>query len=434
MMANVSQTGATLMAAPKVFISYSHDSDDHKAWVQRLAVNLREKGVDATLDEWDLAPGQDVAAFMAAGIAESDRVLLICTSNYVAKASAGYGGVGYERLIVTQEIVQNIETKKFIPIVRDNPGEQKVPGFLGPRLYLDFSNQDEYVSKLDELLREIHGIRAAGKPPLGPNPFSGVAPPPDHGSPVGASGLTEAGTRVLDGEWFERQATTASAGIAKIHLTGSMELRFALHEPIGKSQVELLDAARGAETRTFGWPIGIVLDNREEYRPVPVTDGIRAEIPITEGLSGSPSYDYWAAHVNGDFYLLQSLFEDARSEQKIFFNTRIVRVTESLLFCAGFYERLGVATDARVSIRVTHSGLAGRELTSSSPNRYLRSASTSAEASQTEFVSELGQLTTDLWRHVRRVTAPMFILFDYKKFGDEIYQNIVSEFERGRVT
>lgn len=53
---------------------------------------------------------------------------------------------------------------------------------------------------------------------------------------------------------------------------GSMELRFALHDPITKSQLELLSAVRGAEIPTFGWPIGVVIDNRDEYRPRPYGD------------------------------------------------------------------------------------------------------------------------------------------------------------------
>ena len=62
------------MAHPKVFVSYSHDSAAHKAWVLKLATDLRANGVDATLDAWDLALGQDVAAFMNDGITSSDRL------------------------------------------------------------------------------------------------------------------------------------------------------------------------------------------------------------------------------------------------------------------------------------------------------------------------------------------------------------------------
>ena len=121
------------MAAPKVFISYSHDSPEHKAWALNLATNLRNNGVDAILDQWDLVFGQDVSVFMQDGIVSADRVLMICSEQYVIKAEAGVGGVGFERLIVTAEVVQSIDTKKFIPLVRGNISNKKIPVFLGLR-------------------------------------------------------------------------------------------------------------------------------------------------------------------------------------------------------------------------------------------------------------------------------------------------------------
>ncbi len=65
------------MSAPKVFISYSHDSDGHKKWVRHLATDLRANGVDVSLDQWDLELGQDVVEFMRRGITESDRVTFV---------------------------------------------------------------------------------------------------------------------------------------------------------------------------------------------------------------------------------------------------------------------------------------------------------------------------------------------------------------------
>jgi len=43
-----------MSSPPKVFISYSHDSLEHKQWVHKVAVRLRESGIDAILDQWDL--------------------------------------------------------------------------------------------------------------------------------------------------------------------------------------------------------------------------------------------------------------------------------------------------------------------------------------------------------------------------------------------
>jgi hypothetical protein len=157
------------MTAPKAFISYSHDSDAHKEWTRRLATDLRHKGVDVTLDQWDLRLGQDVPLFMQEGIADSDRVVLVCSASYVHKAENPSGGVAYERLIVTEEITRSIDTIKFIPIVRNNDGERKIPRFLGARLYIDFRNDQEYEAKLEALARDIHGVPAIPKPPLGAN-------------------------------------------------------------------------------------------------------------------------------------------------------------------------------------------------------------------------------------------------------------------------
>src|ERR1019366_7575414 len=186
------------MPAPSVFISYSHDSAEHKAWVLKLAIDLRAAGIDATLDQWDLVPGQDVAAFMHNGIAKSDRVLLVCTETYVRKSEGGLGGVGYERLIVTAEVIEAIETKKFVPLIRANTLPSKVPKHLGPRLYIDFSSDVAYAASLETLCRELLGAPAALKPPLGENPFSGVIPiAPTPSRSVGLTGALATGEPVL---------------------------------------------------------------------------------------------------------------------------------------------------------------------------------------------------------------------------------------------
>lgn len=420
--------------APTAFISYSYDSHDHQTWVRRLATDLRNNGVDAVLDQWDLAPGQDIVAFMSNGIVAADRVLLVCTDNYVVRAESGAGGVGYERLVVTGELVQNIDTRKFIPLIRNNAGK-RTPNFLGRRLYIDFSNDDDYDARLEQLLRELHGEPAHEKPPLGPSPFSGAPTPPRTGTRAGPSGLTETGDRLLDNPWFIEHADRAREGLKTIRHQGSMELRFGLHDALGKSQVELLNAVRQAEIRTFGWPLGILLENRDEYRPRPVADGIRAEIAIAEpNLSGEKSYDYWAANVNGDFYLLQSLFEDKRSQDKLFFNTRIVRVAEALMFCERFYKQLGATDEARLSLRVSHFGLAGRELSSSTPARHVFPRRAATDESQTEIVTHIGDLIPNLTAHVQQILAPLFIVFDFMEFADEIYSDIVQRFIKGEVS
>ena len=185
------------MPPPKAFISYSHDSAEHKAWVLKLASDLRGMGVDVELDQWDLVLGQDVSLFMQNGIAKADRVVMVCSGDYVRKAEGGVGGVGFERLIVTSEVVQSIDTIKFIPAIRNNNSKATVPSFLGPRFYVDFRNDHEYQDKLEELARHIHGAPATSKPPIGPNPFSGTPP----ATPATSQPIVNQ-EKLLDSEWF----------------------------------------------------------------------------------------------------------------------------------------------------------------------------------------------------------------------------------------
>jgi hypothetical protein len=174
------------------------------------------------------------------------------------------------------------------------------------------------------------------------------------------------------------------------------------------------------------------LENRNEYKPRPFGDGIRAEIAIPkDSLSGCESYDYWALAKTGDFYLLQNLFEDMKSEGKIFFNTRIVRVTEALMFAGNLYGYLGTPPETRLSVRVTHFGLTGRTLTSAGGRRHVFPKACVDDRCETETVITLGGLRNSLVTDVQRLTAPLFMLFDFSEFADGVYEDIVRRFENG---
>ena len=145
---------------PKVFISYSHDTPEHKQWVSALGAKLRCNGVDAILDQWDLGMDEDPTQFVETGVRDSDRVLVICTDSYVRKANAGEGGVGYESMIVTRNHIKDLGINKFIPIVRHAFGEEKTPEFLRKRVYIDFTDDGQF----DELLHGRLQVPVGQKP------------------------------------------------------------------------------------------------------------------------------------------------------------------------------------------------------------------------------------------------------------------------------
>lgn len=139
---------------PKVFVSYSHDTDCHKNWVLSLATRLLANGVDVVLDQWDLTLGSDLPRFMETGLTAAQRVLTVCTEPYVAKANAGRGGVGYEKMILTAQLIRDISTDRIIPVIRKNTLVPPVPTFLSSRVYIDFRDDLAYETRYAELLRD----------------------------------------------------------------------------------------------------------------------------------------------------------------------------------------------------------------------------------------------------------------------------------------
>lgn len=159
------------MGSPKVFVSYSHDSKEHKDWVRNLCAKLRKNCVDVTLDQWDLRLGMDRTVFME-GLRNSDRVLIVCTDNYIKKANNRERGVGYEGIIITSELAQDLKTDKFIPIIREGSDENNTPIFLGTRIYSDFRDDNQFDVEFNNLVHEIFDTPINPKPPLGENPFT----------------------------------------------------------------------------------------------------------------------------------------------------------------------------------------------------------------------------------------------------------------------
>lgn len=160
-------------SSPKLFISYSHDNENHKRWVLKLATDLRQHlGVDVTLDQWDLRIGGDLSLFMEQGLSDATLVLCICSEEYVKKANAGIRGTGYERMIMVQSMLSDTNANYIIPIVRNNSSENKMPRFLGTKYYIDFTDDASYLDRLSELAARIYNEDISKKPPIGKSPFS----------------------------------------------------------------------------------------------------------------------------------------------------------------------------------------------------------------------------------------------------------------------
>jgi hypothetical protein len=94
---------------------------------------------------------------MERGLSSSDRVLVICTPEYVRKANEGKGGVGFEKNILTAALLKDANDNSIIPVVRSASSANLVPTFLVSKVYVDFRDDALFESGYGELIRDLHG-------------------------------------------------------------------------------------------------------------------------------------------------------------------------------------------------------------------------------------------------------------------------------------
>jgi len=87
--------------APRVFLSYSHDSDEHAEHVLALADALCDRGIDVILDRYvHPAPAEGWPRWMERNLDAAQFVLMVCTETYRRRVRSeekpGQGtGLGY---------------------------------------------------------------------------------------------------------------------------------------------------------------------------------------------------------------------------------------------------------------------------------------------------------------------------------------------------
>ncbi len=142
-----------------IFISYSHDSDDHIKSVLSLADRLKSDGIEVQIDENFKSPSEGWARWSAKQIEDARFVLVICTKTYHSRFSVterqGLGkGVKWEGAIITQDIYESdSHNSKYIPIIFSASDEQFIPLILRQstnyKIYLK-NNYAKLLKRLNE--------------------------------------------------------------------------------------------------------------------------------------------------------------------------------------------------------------------------------------------------------------------------------------------
>ncbi len=117
---------------PRVFISYSWDSDEHKDRVRALATFLRKNGIDAHLDQWEEGtPPDGWPAWCSRQILKADVIVVICTKRYHERfhglESRRPGGVIWESQTIQNLAYFHYLRAGFLPVILNDTDGEYVP-------------------------------------------------------------------------------------------------------------------------------------------------------------------------------------------------------------------------------------------------------------------------------------------------------------------
>ena len=120
--------------APRVFLSYSHDSDEHADRVLALADALCDRGIDVILDRYvHPAPAEGWPRWMDRNLDEAKFVLMVCTETYrrrvMGPEEPGKGlGVRWEGSLIYNRIYHDEPSgSRFIPILLPGSEPTHIP-------------------------------------------------------------------------------------------------------------------------------------------------------------------------------------------------------------------------------------------------------------------------------------------------------------------
>ena len=151
--------GVTQTGRPSVFLSYAHESAEHKKKVYGLAASLRRDGFRILIDiEKDT--DEDWPLWMQRQLQTADFVLCVCTAEYLSRFDHGVLpnvglGVGWEGGLIRRMLYEvKLSNTKIFPVYFSESGGKCVPITISGDDRFLLQSPDGYES----LLRKLKGI------------------------------------------------------------------------------------------------------------------------------------------------------------------------------------------------------------------------------------------------------------------------------------
>lgn len=139
------------MSKNKCIVSYTYDDEKHEKWVVRLINKLKKEYPQIKIDKFDLKLADDIDKYMDSFF-ESDKIILICTPNYLKKET---GGGAYEKSIISQIYKNDAKANKFIVLLKSGTKDTAIPTYLRNKNYLDLTDGRITTNRVCEIITAI---------------------------------------------------------------------------------------------------------------------------------------------------------------------------------------------------------------------------------------------------------------------------------------
>jgi len=248
--------------APRVFITYAHDSPEHKEQVRRFGTFLRAQiGLDVHLDRWYDDERRDWSAWAIEHLTEADFILAIASPAYKRRADGAAPpdegrGSQFEAAIIRDNLTKNLrrETKRVLPVVLPGRSVDEVPTFLNAHSTTTFYVNDFTEAGVSDLLAAITGHGQYPMPERG-QWRGGAEGPPDRPRVLLATGMP----------WLTRSSDVRSdsARIDGVLYGDSIVLRPSLFTSDARGFVEV---DLGRAYRRLKSVVGVLDDATESFQ------------------------------------------------------------------------------------------------------------------------------------------------------------------------
>ncbi|QWF83009.1 toll/interleukin-1 receptor domain-containing protein [Amycolatopsis sp. CA-230715] len=164
-----------LGTGPTVFVSYTHDDEDHRRAVLKFATVLQNSGIAVTLDRWASDRRRDWQAWAVKGMTECDYVIVIASKDY-RRMGDGNGPNdlnlgGQSEAALLRDLLQGDRqawTVKILPVILPGQDISGIPLFLQPNAADRYAVDSITPEGIEDLLRVITSQPRHVRPPLGP--------------------------------------------------------------------------------------------------------------------------------------------------------------------------------------------------------------------------------------------------------------------------